>query len=72
MTFKLGDLVRNTRGKKGIIRGITYMPPAGAPRRSTVWQVLYLEAGPDGKELRTYNTAEQWLTLLTDTATQPD
>lgn len=72
MTFKPGDLVRNTRGKKGIIRGLTYMPPAGVSHHHAVWQVLYLEAGPDGKELRTYNTAEQWLTLLTDTATQPD
>ena len=63
--FKPGDLVRNSRGKRGIIkRELPEHRSVDGDHR--VYEILYLNAGLRHSEVLTYYTANMYLTRMSD------
>ena len=63
--FKPGDLVRNSRGRRGIIKKeLPELRSVDGDHR--VYEILYLNAGLRHNEVLTYSTANMYLTRMSD------
>ena len=65
MIFKPGDLVRNTRGRRGIIKR-EHTGHRSADGHYRIYEILYLNAGLHRNEVLTYCTANIYLTRISD------